>query len=66
MSTALQEPANPFQRPGEVCTSCQEFWTSQNLPPKHMVSLGSFTEEKAIEIVVCPHCDGDMILRLKQ
>lgn len=64
METTLQQPENPFQKPGEICESCKEFWESQNLSPRTMVSIGKDTDERGIEIVVCPHCDGYTILRL--
>lgn len=65
MSVTVERPV-AFQEPGQVCESCRAFWKAQNLPPQRMISLGKSTEERGIEIVVCPHCDGDTILRLNR
>ena len=67
MKTA-QSPDDHFQNAGEPCESCRMFWEHQGLPPMTMVQLCDgdeiVTTEGGIPIVICPRCDGDMILRL--
>lgn len=68
MQIAVAQPDKPFQEPGEVCRSCQDFWVSQGMEPKIMEQLmrggEMVTTERGTPIVVCGHCDGDVILRL--
>jgi hypothetical protein len=72
METILAEFENPFQQEGEVCWSCEPFWEEEKLGPKRMVAVRNAkgdiitTRNHNIEIVVCPHCDGDLILKLAQ
>jgi hypothetical protein len=59
----------PLPQAGEVCSSCEPFWTSQKMGPKYLVHVfdpegNPLKTDSGIEIIVCPHCDGDLILRL--
>lgn len=55
-----------------LCYSCYKFWTHQGLDPKRMVHVFQddgrvmVTEVKKIPIIVCPWCDGDVILKLSK
>jgi hypothetical protein len=57
---------------GSLCASCYKFWAHQGLEPKRMVTVvhddgrPMHTDAKHIPIVICPHCDGDIILKLKK
>jgi hypothetical protein len=57
---------------GSLCQSCYKFWTHQGLEPKRLVHVRYeggdeiTTENHQIPIVICPHCDGDVILRLSK
>jgi hypothetical protein len=57
---------------GTTCEACKPFWTAQKLDPKLLVQVfhadgrPMLTEKKQIPIVVCPYCDGDLILKLKK
>lgn len=67
MKTAFKHP--DMQEPGMACLSCLPFWKAQGLPPKILIALTKENGEEiatdgGIPIVVCPHCDGDWILRL--
>lgn len=72
METVLSEPENPFQKEGEVCWSCQPFWDEEKSPPQHMVAVRNAqgdiitTRNHDIEIVICPYCDGDLVLKSAQ
>jgi hypothetical protein len=58
------------QDSGGFCQDCYVFWTHQSLEPKRLVQVfyedgkPMLTEKKQIPIVVCPYCDGDVILKL--
>jgi hypothetical protein len=57
---------------GAFCESCYKFWAHQSLEPKRLVHVFDedgepmLTVQHGIPIVVCPHCDGDVILRLQK
>lgn len=57
---------------GEICESCRKFWESQNLQPKYLVHVFNSegveirTDNEQLEIIVCPYCDGDLILKLEK
>jgi hypothetical protein len=59
----------PLPEAGDICQGCSKFWLARKLSPKRMVTVFNadgdpIKTEKGLEIVVCPHCDGDTILRL--
>lgn len=62
--------SKPKPQAGDICTSCSKFWNAQNLPVKYLVHVfdedgnAILTEVKKDEIIVCPHCDGQLILNL--
>lgn len=65
------KPHGRLQLAGEFCLSCKDFWDSQKLPLKRMVNVHDahgevMTTDEGIPIVVCPHCDGELILRHKK
>lgn len=50
---------------GDECGSCRKFWASQHLAPRLLVAVDKkVTEQRHIEVIVCPYCDGAAILRL--
>ena len=69
--TAQGHPDDHLQQAGETCLSCKDFWEDQNLPAKRMVNVvdargNVIKTDKGLPIVVCPHCDGELILRHKK
>jgi hypothetical protein len=65
------DKVDKLPQPGAVCTNCQPYWRKRNLTPKYMVTVFDadgkpITTEIGIEIVVCPHCDGDYILNMNK
>jgi hypothetical protein len=52
-----------FQKAGEVCETCKDFWKSQSRAPKKLVALPSVTQVYHSEVAVCPYCDGEPIVR---
>lgn len=61
--------ADNLSQAGQVCKGCKDFWEAQKIPPKYLVHVfdedgNPLKTDSGIEIVVCPHCDGDVILRL--
>jgi hypothetical protein len=65
----MSAPKHKLPKAGDLCTSCAKFWRAQKLNPKYMVTVfdadgNPITTENNLEVVICPHCDGDMILNL--
>lgn len=54
---------------GDICQSCIKFWRHQKLPGV-MLQYVKDSDGRTVhtdggtEVVVCPHCDGDAILKL--
>lgn len=56
---------------GEICQSCASSWKAQGLEPKRLRYVKAADGRIActangMEIVICPYCDGDAILKLAQ
>lgn len=67
MKTLNAQPDHPLPQEGDVCLRCQRFWEAMRMPPKQLVALrrdGEIirTENKGIPLLICPHCDGTLIL----
>lgn len=62
-------PNKPLAKAGDICQSCRKFWEHRKLPIKRLVEVPKADSTVAhtdhgIPIVICPHCDGDAILKL--
>lgn len=68
---SVEKAKKNLPKAGDVCRGCKDFWERQNPPiqPRHMVHVfdadgNPLKTESGIVIVVCPYCDGDLILSL--
>jgi hypothetical protein len=66
---SVDKAKRKLPKAGDVCGNCQEFWQTQGLNPKRLVHVfdadgNPLATDSGIEVIVCPHCDGDLILKL--
>ncbi len=52
-----------FQSAGEICHSCADRWAKKGTKPKILVLLPNTTAKKELEVVACPFCDGEPIIK---
>lgn len=57
------EKRDNFQKAGEECEACKEFWEKQGLPPQILVALPSITQVYHSEVAICEYCDGSPIVQ---
>ncbi len=48
----------------DICTGCAERWEKRSLPGKRLVTLKRRTINKSLEVVVCPYCDGEPVVKI--
>ena len=65
----MEKEEKQLAKAGDICESCAKFWRHQKLEPKRLVHVfdadGNVMQtEGGRDIVICPHCDGDLILKL--
>lgn len=62
MKTPMANNVSHLQTEGEDCQSCILYRRERKLPPMRMVKIPA-TTERGIEIIICPWCDGDELIK---
>lgn len=47
-----------MNKPGQICTSCQDRWSEKGMRPKMLELAPRPTQYKKLVVALCPFCDG--------